>query len=392
MEFNLTDANGRPIDARVEVRNGRLFLHSRSGASAGRPATNTEYTKAFNTILQLLSVPTQVIKRVLIDSAPARLRPEGERVLAARGEIARLSSEQAGRLIRARMRRFGRGPEMPPNEGNTNKRLRFDTSLPDNELLERLRLVPAPEPKSGILGARAGDLSGSGNSETIERLRASELRKVRPEHIIRAVARLVSGEDAGNFDPSRKYDAVTPRGDKLSPKKVFGLAIEEVLGIEARPGHFSAGWGTPCFDILENAGLWIVPKKGTAARPRPSREQVARAIGNLEPTDEERSWIEGNPKIATHLRKERKPGLAPAKRSDFIKKHGRLFCERCEMDPAKIYGADTGVACIEVHHHRVQVMDMQPGHETKLDDLMCLCANCHRVLHRELTLGTAGPK
>jgi predicted HNH restriction endonuclease len=32
---------------------------------------------------------------------------------------------------------------------------------------------------------------------------------------------------------------------------------------------------------------------------------------------------------------------------------------------------------------------MQAGHETSLDDLKCLCANCHRVLPRSLSLGMA---
>ena len=29
---------------------------------------------------------------------------------------------------------------------------------------------------------------------------------------------------------------------------------------------------------------------------------------------------------------------------------------------------------------------MKSDHKTKLSDLTCLCANCHRVVHRELRL------
>jgi 5-methylcytosine-specific restriction protein A len=54
------------------------------------------------------------------------------------------------------------------------------------------------------------------------------------------------------------------------------------------------------------------------------------------------------------------------------------------MDPKEVYGEAVGEACIEVHHKEVHLADMAEGHETQLDDLACLCANCHRVIHREL--------
>jgi predicted HNH restriction endonuclease len=40
-----------------------------------------------------------------------------------------------------------------------------------------------------------------------------------------------------------------------------------------------------------------------------------------------------------------------------------------------------------VHHHRVHLARMDEGHETRLEDLKCLCSNCHRVYHRALTVG-----
>jgi hypothetical protein len=47
-----------------------------------------------------------------------------------------------------------------------------------------------------------------------------------------------------------------------------------------------------------------------------------------------------------------------------------------------------GEACIEIHHAKVQVSEMQSGHITSLEDLQCLCANCHRFIHRQLALTT----
>ncbi|ALE90966.1 hypothetical protein AOC04_03395 [Pseudomonas versuta] len=102
---------------------------------------------------------------------------------------------------------------------------------------------------------------------------------------------------------------------------------------------------------------------------------------------EDRVWTEGQPRLVAHLRKERAPGLSIAKKAEFKKNHGRLYCERCKIDPVEAYGAENGEACIEVHHRTVQVAQMAAGHLTSLEDLQCLCANCHRVVHRELSVG-----
>ncbi|WP_446728945.1 HNH endonuclease [Pseudoduganella sp. OTU4001] len=39
---------------------------------------------------------------------------------------------------------------------------------------------------------------------------------------------------------------------------------------------------------------------------------------------------------------------------------------------------------MEVHHSETQVSQMERGHKTSLDSLQCLCANCHRLVHRQL--------
>jgi 5-methylcytosine-specific restriction protein A len=387
LDYLILGIDGKPLDARTTIENGRITLHSRSGrprssgsSSRGR---NPDYVTAFDAIFDRLNIPSAAIERVLLDSTPAKAFPERERVLATADDFAADTPTAVRIRMRAKMRGFGRSDNMPANEGNQNKKVRIDTSLTDEEVVQRLRAVPVTASTPTARSRRE-----TGTPSRIERLPASELRKISSEHIRIALARINAGDPASNFDLSRDYDVKTGDGRAYSPKKVFGLALEEVLGIEARPGHFSAGWGTPCFDILEEAGLWIVPKSSSAARPKPSPTEMANYRASLVPTDEERTWIEGNPRIAIHLKKERQPGLAAEKRARFISDHGRLFCEHCGLDPLKIYGTEAGTACIEVHHHRTHVADMQAGHKTSLDDLRCLCANCHRVLHRSLALGT----
>jgi hypothetical protein len=382
LDYTLRDAGGEMIDATITILGGRVTLHSRGGG--GR---NPNYARAFDAIFDRINVPGTAVQQVILASGDAeKAAPEAARILATRQDFETGVLSQVKNQIRNRMRLFGRAGDMPAGGGNATKKIRIDTDLPDRELARRLRGVPIAQQSFAGETGKAGQGAG-GAASTLKRLPAEQLRRVRHEHVHSAVARLLAGEDADNFDPSRDYDAMTTAGDRLAPKKVFALALEDALGVEIFPSHFSAGWKTPCFDILEDAGLFIVPKDGSAARPKPSEYRVKQALEEIAPTDEERTWIEGNPRIVSHLKKERDPGLARSKRKVFIAAHGKLFCERCELDPAEEYGVEAGDACIEVHHHQVQVADMQPGHETSLDDLKCLCSNCHRVLHRALTLG-----
>jgi 5-methylcytosine-specific restriction protein A len=76
--------------------------------------------------------------------------------------------------------------------------------------------------------------------------------------------------------------------------------------------------------------------------------------------------------------------VAKAKKAQMRELHGKLFCEDCRMDPIAVFGGLDGEACIEVHHRETEVADMVPGHVTKLTDVECLCANCHRVRHRKM--------
>ena len=204
-----------------------------------------------------------------------------------------------------------------------------------------------------------------------KRLAAAEFQRISADYIWRAVQRLLSRSGEHSFGRSTGYDVIADDGSRLPPKAVFGLAASEALGFEVLPHHIVGGIGTPCFKAITAAGYLIAPKntlvKSDEAPPNP----------------DDLKWVEGHPRLVTHLRRERGSGLAPAKKAVFIREHGRLLCERCGLDPAEVYGFDIGDACIEVHH-KLPLADMQPGHNTQLEDLLCLCANCHRIIHREL--------
>lgn len=350
--MNLIGDDGKPLNARVEIQASGVVLHSRSGTDRNR-----DYRHALELILSRLDA-AGLAYEVYVDSRPVQNIPLADRRLTFSRNVP--VATRFDELVRAM------------NHGT------------DSHGAWRRLLIEVPGSKPNKLRAvvRAAE-----EAPIIDRLPASDLRKVTAAHIHLAVEKLLGGNDAANFAPSRDYDVLTDNGIPLAPKKVFGLALEEALGIEAFPAHFSAGWGQVSFELLEEAGLWIVPKKGAAARPKARPSAVRSALTGFLPTEEERVWIEGNPKIVVHLKRERHPGLAKQKRDEFEAKHGRLFCEDCGLDPSERYGEEAGPACIEVHHHRTFVAQMHAGHQSVTDDLKCLCANCHRVLHRRLALG-----
>lgn len=218
----------------------------------------------------------------------------------------------------------------------------------------------------------SSEIDVSGDASVAEpRISAEQLRKVNAEHIWAAVQALLYGGEHVGFGRSVDYDLLVEEGGRLPPKQVFGLAATIALGFTVKPSHFHGGLNTVCFELLEAAGYTIVAKG-----EHPTFQDA--------PIDsEERSWLEGSRKLVSHLRRERKPGLALAKKAAFIKEHGKLHCEQCLMDPIKIHG-EYGDACIEVHHDDVQISEMNDDHPTTLDEVRCLCANCHRVIHRAL--------
>lgn len=211
----------------------------------------------------------------------------------------------------------------------------------------------------------------SGDRQTPEKLSSQELQQVTAEYIWKAVQSLLGGAKAEEFGASVDYDLLVDGGVRLAPKQVFGLAASDALGLSVKPFHFTAGANTVCFQLLERAGYRIVAKGGHV-------EPL-----DLPPEQEELEWAEGAPKLVKHFRRERAPGLAHAKKAQFRNQHGRLFCESCQLEPSEKYGP-YAEACIEVHHNAIHVAHMKPGQMTKLEQLQCLCANCHRVLHRQI--------
>lgn len=95
---------------------------------------------------------------------------------------------------------------------------------------------------------------------------------------------------------------------------------------------------------------------------------------------EEISTPEGRITLGQHFRRERSP-LLVKKFKERLAKDGPLRCSICDFSFSDVYGEKLGKGFIEAHHKR-PLGESEGERETKLDDLVAVCSNCHRMLHR----------
>jgi predicted RNA-binding protein with PUA-like domain len=81
-----------------------------------------------------------------------------------------------------------------------------------------------------------------------------------------------------------------------------------------------------------------------------------------------------------HRIRERDPLLRKQFIQQFLNAHKILHCELCGLEPMHKYQS-IGENLLEVHH-TVPLHKLPEGISTKLEDLMLVCPNCHRALHK----------
>lgn len=88
---------------------------------------------------------------------------------------------------------------------------------------------------------------------------------------------------------------------------------------------------------------------------------------------------EGRLLYKIHLLRERDRSIVNLAKQQFVKQHGSLYCELCRFSSGKFYGSEFK-DLVEVHHIK-PIATMKSGDRTEVNDLMILCANCHRAIH-----------
>ena len=90
---------------------------------------------------------------------------------------------------------------------------------------------------------------------------------------------------------------------------------------------------------------------------------------------------EGRKILAVHYARERNQDLRNLAKKLHRERTEGLRCTVCRFDFAEVYG-ELGADFAEVHHARPLSEYEAMGAQTSVEDLVVVCANCHRMLHR----------
>jgi len=102
---------------------------------------------------------------------------------------------------------------------------------------------------------------------------------------------------------------------------------------------------------------------------------------NVDLDDDNNSFPEGRKRKREHIVRERNPNVVRIAKEKFRSEHNKLYCEVCKFSFVDKYG-EIGEDFIE-GHHIIPVSEMREGDTTEPEDIILLCSNCHRMVHRK---------
>lgn len=186
---------------------------------------------------------------------------------------------------------------------------------------------------------------------------------IRPEHIVEALSQLGGEAHLDQIVP--KVVEIVPDHKAASPAASVRARLQENW---AGSAHFK---GNNLFENVHGpaarAGVWRL-KSDLLAPGNPD--------SLLDGAEADIGAQEGRAVLRVHLRRERSRKLI----NDFKATLTSFACEACGDDMEATYG-ELGRGYVEAHH-KVPVALIEEGATTKLSDLAALCANCHRMIHR----------
>lgn len=103
-------------------------------------------------------------------------------------------------------------------------------------------------------------------------------------------------------------------------------------------------------------------------------------LGEEEYEDYNLEFNEGKRSLEIHYKIERNPKIIKIAKKVFKNKNESLYCEICGFNFYEFYG-DFGQDYIEGHHNK-PLNKYSEGEKTNIKDIKMVCANCHRIIHR----------
>jgi len=203
-----------------------------------------------------------------------------------------------------------------------------------------------------------------------------------------------AGKESGTVAIGTVAELPVARRSVMHPE-----ALSDDLWFDERPDPDEAATGICIGDIRLGIDQHMVPRKLVKSDPDLCLTTLIRmpqaSVFNLTDVQTralERLWgiatsaeavrsiQEGEKWLRAHYLRERSPRLREDKLREFRDLHGRLYCELCLEGQLSRYPSTLAERVFEVHH-RVPLAGASAPVRTTLNDLVVLCANCHRSVH-----------
>lgn len=189
----------------------------------------------------------------------------------------------------------------------------------------------------------------------------------------------------------------TPRSDVKMPEALgddlwvsqFDEPSEIKVGIEIMEARLTFEEGMVTRELLKTNPVLgknriITGPNGTVFRINSEEENILGGLWEFGFSDNKElgySAMEGLLQLRSHYRRERSRKLINQKKEQYKKLNGTLRCEICRLSFEDVYPKSLGENFIEVHH-KTPLSQINKVVRTTLEDLILVCANCHRMIHR----------
>ena len=206
-----------------------------------------------------------------------------------------------------------------------------------------------------------------------------------------------SGELSGLVAIDTVKELPVPRSDVQTPE-VLGDDLwvsqqdepsEVKVGIEIEEIRLTLEEGLFTREILKNHPVFsknriITNPVGTVFRLNSEEVKILVNLwgtGYSEDSTTGFAVTEGTLQLKSHYRRERSRKLISLKKEQCKSLNGLLRCEICGLSFVETYPKSLGEHFIEVHH-KTPLSQIKTTVRITLDDLLLVCANCHRMIHR----------
>jgi len=207
-----------------------------------------------------------------------------------------------------------------------------------------------------------------------------------------------SGASAGIIAVGTIKELPIPRSDVKKPEALgedllwinqLDEPSEIKVGIEIKEARLTPEDGMVIRESLKTDSVLsknriITNPVGTVFRINLEEENNLEKLWGLDFSDSNESSytaMEGLLQLRSHYRRERSRKLINQKKEQYKNLFGTLRCEICGLSFEEVYPSLLGEDFIEVHH-KVPLSQINQVVRTTLDDLILVCANCHRMIHR----------